>query len=69
LFLRTISASLSAAADHSVVMVAACARRPSSARSSLDVVETAQALLAISKEVCMRFYLNFIFKLTRLVQK
>jgi hypothetical protein len=67
LFLRTISASLSAAADHSVVMVAASARRPSSARSSLDVVETAQALLAISKEVCMRFI--FIFKLTRLVQK
>jgi hypothetical protein len=48
-------------------MVAASARRPSSARSSLDVVETAQALLAISKEVCMRFI--FIFKLTRLVQK
>jgi len=67
LFSRTISASLSAAVDHSVVTVVASAQRPSSARSSLDVVETVQALLAISKEVCMRF--NFIFKLTRLVQK
>jgi hypothetical protein len=67
LFSRTISASLSAAADHSVVTVVASARRPSSARSSLDVVETARALLVTSKEILMR--LNFIFKLTKLVQK
>jgi hypothetical protein len=53
--------------DHSVATVAVSAHHPSSVRSSLDVVETAQALLAISKEIRVRF--NSIFKLTRLVQK
>jgi hypothetical protein len=64
---RTISASLSAAVDPSVVMVVASVLRPNNVRSLLDVEATEQALLAISKEIRVRF--NFIFKLTKLVQK
>jgi hypothetical protein len=66
---RTISASLSAAVDRSVAMVVAYALRPSNVHSLLDVEATEQAPLVISKEIHVRFNFNFIFKLTKLVQK
>jgi hypothetical protein len=64
---RTISASLNAAVRHLAVMVAVSALRPNNVHSLLDVEVTEQVPLAISKEIRVRF--NFIFKLTKLVQK